>query len=483
MGGILWKSAVAQKVADRQQEIERYLNRPSVLRYMHEQDRRKKMEARAKSWKLPVAAAGLLGAGYGLKRLGDAAISPEDRKAVEDLIALQSRIGQPIPPAPNATVPEQLIPDYTPNKDLANSRDLFYQYIDRASRASKVKVFGRDAVDWIHGVKKIIGIPEPKFPVTPKEIEDANHYSAFQAGPLPAYLHQIKKVVLEPEDNARRFLFGDAKPNTPDTRPMPQEFYGKLEGYFNRYLQDKGLSMEAAKSLNHGQQMDLIRGFHGPESDTAFTAAKDQAETALAKAQPGASAAYAGGANIALKGMQDLPRILGYTAAAAGGGLGLWWLYNYIQNKRKKNQPVKLSPEALKSKEQAEQEEKEKQMNKISEHILKEDRLDQAFRSIKLGMCHAMSELGLSPEKAEEALSKIATWDDLLAKYVLVLGATGTAAGLGSAALRHRMEQTAARADSPEMRITDAKINAYKKMIANLKEDEKIKALQAQGSV
>lgn len=123
-------------------------------------------------------------------------------------------------------------------------------------------------------------------------------------------------------------------------------------------------------------------------------------------------------------------------------------------------------------------------MDKIAKHIAVEDPTEQAFRSIKFGLCHAMSEFGLTPKNAEELLEKVAKVDpvDLLKSYTLLLGATGVAAGLGTAALRHKIEQTGSNAETPEMRASNAKITAYKKMIENLKEEDRLKKQQLAAS-
>lgn len=134
-------------------------------------------------------------------------------------------------------------------------------------------------------------------------------------------------------------------------------------------------------------------------------------------------------------------------------------------------------------------------MNKIAKHIVGEDADQQAFRSIKLGLCQAMSDFGLSPKEAEEILQKTAGLGDLvkgwipspidlLKNWTLMMGAGGVAAGIGTAALRRKIERTAQGAESPEMRITSEKIKAYKKMIENLKEEDDLRArLETSGSV
>lgn len=124
-------------------------------------------------------------------------------------------------------------------------------------------------------------------------------------------------------------------------------------------------------------------------------------------------------------------------------------------------------------------------MNKIANHITSEDATEQTFRSIKFGLCKAMSEFGLSPKEAEEFLQKAAKIDpvEALKNWTLLLSAGGVAAGLGTAALRNKIESTAESSESPEMRLTNARIKAYKKMIENFKEENDLMANQSQGSV
>ena len=87
-------------------------------------------------------------------------------------------------------------------------------------------------------------------------------------------------------------------------------------------------------------------------------------------------------------------------------------------------------------------------MNKIAKHIIDEDNLQQSYKSIKLGVCKALSEFGLSPGDAENFLQKLAFTGvnvdpvDLLKTYTMYMIGGGAAAGLGTAWLRNKIEKT-----------------------------------------
>lgn len=119
-------------------------------------------------------------------------------------------------------------------------------------------------------------------------------------------------------------------------------------------------------------------------------------------------------------------------------------------------------------------------MNTLIEEINKEDESEQIARSIKLGLCRAMSEHGLKPKQAEEVLVKIANpiikaLTGLgMAVPVLGLGLGGVL-GVGSAQARHQFEQTLENNDDPKMRQSKAKLEAYKRMIKDLKNNQATK--------
>lgn len=116
-------------------------------------------------------------------------------------------------------------------------------------------------------------------------------------------------------------------------------------------------------------------------------------------------------------------------------------------------------------------------MSNLIEEINKEDESQQMARSIKLGLCRAMSEYGLKPKQAEKTLSKIANPFLSAVKNVgmavpLTTAALGAVLGVGSAEARHQVEQTLENNDDPKMRQTKAKLEAYKRMIKDLKNNQ-----------
>ena len=116
-------------------------------------------------------------------------------------------------------------------------------------------------------------------------------------------------------------------------------------------------------------------------------------------------------------------------------------------------------------------------MSTLIEEINKENESEQMARSIKLGLCRAMSEHGLKPKQAEDALAKIANPLGAAAKTLTMgvpigLLAVGGLLGIGSAEARHKIEQTIENNDDPNMRQTKAKLEAYKRMIKDLKNNQ-----------
>jgi hypothetical protein len=116
-------------------------------------------------------------------------------------------------------------------------------------------------------------------------------------------------------------------------------------------------------------------------------------------------------------------------------------------------------------------------MSTLIEEINKENESEQMARSIKLGLCRAMSEYGLRPKQAEDVLAKIA--NPLIgAAKTLTMGipiglfAAGGLLGIGSAEARHQFEKTLENNDDPEMRQSKAKLEAYKRMIKDLKNNQ-----------
>jgi hypothetical protein len=323
-----------------------------IVDYVHEVDARKKKREQARSLQLPFMAASLLGIGAGLKGFGDAVLSPNDRKAVEDLIALQSRVGELKQPGPDANLRDKLLPEPYANPDIAGSPTLFYDYLDRASRAARVQLFGHyRPAESINKVKDLIGIAhtDPRKPnLTDGEREALNHYPAFEHGPVAAFIHQHRQAALNMRDGGDNasWYFHD----TPYDGTKPMDFYNRLDGAFDDYLRDMGTDRESAASAPHGDQMEVVRGFQGwldgKDTYKELGEQKRLAERRLAESQLWSAASYGRGAKAALIAGQDVPKALGYAAMAAGAGLGGYWLYRYLKDKYGRKTTLKR-PEAL----------------------------------------------------------------------------------------------------------------------------------------
>ena len=116
-------------------------------------------------------------------------------------------------------------------------------------------------------------------------------------------------------------------------------------------------------------------------------------------------------------------------------------------------------------------------MSTLIEEINKENESEQIARSIKLGLCRAMSEYGLKPKQAEDVLAKVANpivgaLKSLGMAIPITTAALGAVIGVGSAEARHQFEQTLENNDDPKMRQSKAKLEAYKRMIKDLKNNQ-----------
>jgi len=338
--------------------LRHYLARPEVQEYIKAKEEEKIRKEHSKSWKLPAIGAGLLAGGYGLKRLGDAAFSPDDRKAVDDFVSLESQLGAPIP----GEKAFEVFDARNISPTIEKSPALFFNYIDRASKALNTKPYGMPALPMVHKVKDMILGPEKPVDLTKLEPaaaeaqrESDNHYPAFLAGPVPAFRHQIRKLLVDPawDDRSKvpdlkaHFLFDKdtGKPHMPTA-----EYRDKFEHYFDAYLKDRwgvNNAEEAAKKFNHGQQMDVIQRFneYAHAKDPDFAKGTDMIERHLANNQPNATNAYAHVAGGATKLLQDIPRSIGYGSMALGGGLLTAWGINKYLESRKKKEKLKAPGE------------------------------------------------------------------------------------------------------------------------------------------
>lgn len=322
---------------------------PEVRGYFQEKQEADKQDKERKSMRLPYIGAGLLGAGYGLHKLGENFITPQDRSTVEDLIGLGGRINA-LKPAGGGSLKDILFPPTGPHKEFAGSPELFYDYIDRASRASKVKLWGHDVVDILHKIKPALGFKEegPGPNATPAQLdfhaENMAHYPAFQAGPVDAYVHQLRKLVKDPSWDIswpNHFL----KDKTTGEMPVkdPKVFMATLEDRMNDFLmKDKGVALTNAKLLPHGEQMDALRRFGGSlqHVDPTLAKAKDVIERNSANMQPDAAGWYANGGRAALSVFQDAPKAMGVGLGALGTGALAYWLINRLRGVNKPKAPT-----------------------------------------------------------------------------------------------------------------------------------------------
>jgi hypothetical protein len=108
------------------------------------------------------------------------------------------------------------------------------------------------------------------------------------------------------------------------------------------------------------------------------------------------------------------------------------------------------------------------------------EELQESTTSVKYGFCKAMSEFGFSPQETEDVLKKVAAPGALAALSVgkNVIGPAlgigvglGALAGVGTAALRGKVDRMAEGTESKEMRESRMKVEFYKKMISDLKND------------
>lgn len=365
-------------------DINTIVRQPHIQNYVETLKERKKTKERATGYGLPITGAMLGGAGFGLKALGDNSFTQADRGAIEDLAGLSARIGKSVPPTPEQLKEapwKKYFPDVEPSKDFQGSPALFWDYLDRASRASKVKIFNKPALDVLHDGKKYLGFPDGPLDKDPSawQIEAKNHYPAFQKGPVDAYAHQILKNFTEsyayeypdrflkyPNDmHTNAFKLTDQDRRSIHTMlnktPTPFESQGNpsntfiknWKNEFDTYLKDKGFAPSTftekgmqldpnIQSLNHAQQLDVAKNFstYLANKDPNLAQTHDNLLKSLAGPQAWASRNYSVLGRTALTALQDIPRGVGKGMMAAGGGLGLLWLINKLRHARhKKEQP------------------------------------------------------------------------------------------------------------------------------------------------
>jgi len=97
---------------------------------------------------------------------------------------------------------------------------------------------------------------------------------------------------------------------------------------------------------------------------------------------------------------------------------------------------------------------------------------EEKIKSIKYGLCKAMSESGLSPSEAESILSKSAfDYTQLMTTPVAFAIGAGALGGIGTAAARINIEHAIDNEEDSEVRKDKLRVKMYKKMIDDLKAD------------
>ena len=114
-------------------------------------------------------------------------------------------------------------------------------------------------------------------------------------------------------------------------------------------------------------------------------------------------------------------------------------------------------------------------MNKIAKHISDGSKIEQTYKSVKLGFIKSAAENGLSLSETEELLNKTAVdIPALIQKYSLGLIGLGAVGGVGTAIARKKLENIVNGTENQEMRQASQKVEAYKKMLANYKNEQMI---------
>lgn len=167
------------------QDIRKSYSKPEVQAYLDAQQKQKVRDKHGKRWAVPAVATGLIGAGMGATWIGDHALTPEDRSKLDNLRSLSSRMSS------------EGLGGGVQNEQFKGSPQMFYDYVDRASQAAGAKLFGMTAPEVIEKIRKSVLFRGSAFDLAKANKFDLakteEHYGDFQAGPLAAYLHQLRK--------------------------------------------------------------------------------------------------------------------------------------------------------------------------------------------------------------------------------------------------------------------------------------------------
>jgi hypothetical protein len=108
--------------------------------------------------------------------------------------------------------------------------------------------------------------------------------------------------------------------------------------------------------------------------------------------------------------------------------------------------------------------------------------LDESRQAVRLGLARAMSEAGMTPSQAERKLAGFPLEKkaegpltgalDMLKKWNVAWLLGGAAAGAGAGYLHHKVDQTLAGEDDPEVAALRRKADGYHKMTADLNQTQ-----------
>jgi hypothetical protein len=338
--GMLYKSKQKNKML---KEIMSSLNHTKVA-VLTEADQNAITEARRKrrkekqftnSYTPLVAGLGLAGLGYGAYRLGANTISPEDRVKLDDFASIGHRLGTQV--YDNKKVD-------APRADLAASKALLYDYVDKGSAASSTKPFGINIPDLMLKArstdiaKKLL---PPDFYLgdkSPEHIKGSlDHYTQFSRGPIPAYLKLMDEVRERAEKGEDKFF------ELNKHYGKPADYINSLRTSTDAFLKEKygpNISLDnVEKNLNHGQQLDALRSIDGwlSSKDPELASKKNQLDTTVSSGQGWASKMYSKATGVGTTLVQDVPKAIGLIGMAAGAGLATYWLYKKLKKNRDNN--------------------------------------------------------------------------------------------------------------------------------------------------
>jgi hypothetical protein len=242
-------------------ELQKSYDRPVVKDYLASREQEAKRKKRTSGYGMPLAAAGLAGAGMGAYWLGDKAMTPEDRLKLDNLSSMASKMD---PDSLRHTSAQM-------GKDYQGSSQLFYDYVDRASEAATAKIYGKPVQTIIEGLRKSPLFRGSAFDISkadPYELKQTDdHYKDFTAGPLAAYKHQLDKLD-ESFGGSWAATQNYIDPDTNDSKPALDKieatkalssvpFLGQMK---NVWIDQQKKDRATADSFTRAKMPDLLTG-------------------------------------------------------------------------------------------------------------------------------------------------------------------------------------------------------------------------------